>query len=87
MVVNRNIGAQNMSITVLDNDRNAEGKYLPRSYTVQYWDAATGALNRTETFQNRWQRVGKLDLPASLTQTVSSAAGLSVRHLSLEIDK
>jgi hypothetical protein len=87
MVVNRNIGAQNMSITVLDNDRNAEGKYLPRSYTVQYWDAATGALNRTETFQNRWQRVGKLDLPASLTQTVSSAAGLSVRHLSLEIEK
>lgn len=85
VVVNRNIGPENMSITVLDNDRNAEGKYLPRSYAVQYWDAKSGDLKRTETFQNRWQRVGKLDLPRSLTQTVSSAAGLTVRHVELEL--
>src|SRR4029453_2931481 len=40
MVVNRHFGKENMTITVLDNDRNKEGLFLPRSYTVQWWDAA-----------------------------------------------
>jgi hypothetical protein len=47
MVVNRHLGKQNMTITILDNDKSAEGRFLPRSYTVQYWDAATGELQRT----------------------------------------
>jgi len=68
-VVNRNLGRQNMTITVLDNDRNTDGRFLPRSYTVQYWDAATGDLKRTETVQERWQRVGAWDLPATHTVT------------------
>ena len=39
-VVNRHMGKRNMTITVLDNDKNPEGRFLPRSYLVQYWDAA-----------------------------------------------
>ena len=50
-----------MTITVLDNDRNPEGGYLPRSYTVQYWDAASGRLDRTESVQDRWIGVGGFD--------------------------
>jgi hypothetical protein len=82
-VVNRHAGRQYMTITVLDNDKNAEGKFLPRSYTVQYWDAATGDLNRTETVHDRWQRVGSWDLPTSHTMTIASGAGLTVRTLTL----
>jgi hypothetical protein len=82
-VVNRHIGDENMTITVLDNDRNAEGLFLPRSYTVQYWDAASGDLRRTETVQERWQRVDRWDLPAKHTATRASAAGLSVRSFTL----
>ncbi|MBC8113615.1 MAG: DUF3386 family protein [Candidatus Saccharimonas sp.] len=82
-VVNRNLGRENMSLQMLESERNAENKVLPRAYQVQYRDAETGAITRIDTFRNRWQRVGKLDLPESLTQTVSSAGGVSVRSLKL----
>ena len=63
MVVNRRMGKQNMTITVLDNETNPEGRFLPHSYVVHYWDAATGKLKSIETFQERWQRIGSWDLP------------------------
>lgn len=83
MVVNRHAGKENMTITVLDNERNADGLFLPHSYTVQYWDASTGELKRTETIQDRWQRVGSWDLPAQHTVSTATAAGLSVRSFTL----
>jgi hypothetical protein len=82
-VVNRNFGDQNMTITVLDNKQNDDGKFLPHSYVVQYWNAETGELLRTQTFQNRWQRLGQFDLPTSLTMTEAGPAGLSVRNVTL----
>lgn len=82
-VVNRRIGPRNMTITVLDNDRNPEGRFLPRSYLVHYWDARTGALDRVETVQERWQRIGSWDLPVTHTLTTASGGGLSVRSVTL----
>jgi hypothetical protein len=83
MVVNRHMGKENMTITILENDKNPDGLFLPRSYTVQYWDAATGSLTRTESFQDRWQRVGSWDLPAQHTMTTVTPAGLSVRTFTM----
>lgn len=83
LVVNRVMGKQNMTLTILDNDRNAEGLFLPRSYTVQYRDGTTGELKRAETVQQRWQRVGVFDLPALHTVTVGTDSGLSVRSVVL----
>jgi len=83
MVVNRAMGKLNMTITVLDNDLNAEKKFLPRSYTVQYWTAPAGELQRTESIQNRWTRVGEWDLPTLLTVQTSSGAGLGVKTMTL----
>ena len=77
MVVNRNIGNQNFTLTVLDNTKNQENQFLPRSYVIRYWDAKTGQLTRTQTVLNRWQRVGPLDLPAELVQISTSSTGLS----------
>jgi hypothetical protein len=82
-VVNRQMGKQNMTITVLDNTPNAEGKFLPHSYLVHYWDAATGKLNRVETVLEQWSRIGKWDLPLTHTVATSSDAGLSTRSVSL----
>ena len=82
-VVNRNLGSENMTITVLDSERNPDGKSLPRSYTVQYWDAVSGDLLRTENFQNRWERVGTFDLPAVNTLSTAAAGGLTVRSFTL----
>lgn len=83
MVVNRNMGKENMTITIVDNDKNAEGHFLPRSYVVQYWDAKTGRLQRTETVQSSWHRAGKWDLPVRHAVTTATDAGLSVREFTL----
>jgi Protein of unknown function (DUF3386) len=82
-VVNRRMGKQNMTITVLDNDKNFEGRFLPHSYVVHFWDAATGKLNRVETFQERSQRVGSWDLPVLRSIVTASDAGLSVKVVNL----
>jgi hypothetical protein len=82
-VVNRHVGKENMTITTLENDRNAEGRFLPRAYVVQYWASGTGRLVRTEAVQDRWQRVGSWDLPASHSVTTATDAGLSVRGFTL----
>jgi hypothetical protein len=82
-VVNRHLGKENLTITALENDRNAEGKLLPRGYAVQHWEAGTGRLLRAETVQDRWQRVGSWDLPAAHTVTAATDAGLSVRSFTL----
>jgi hypothetical protein len=79
MVVNRRMGKQNMTITVLDNEKNAEGRFLPHSYVVHYWDAATGQLNRVQTFQERSQRVGSWDLPTLRSVATASEGGLTFR--------
>jgi len=82
-VVNRNLGAENMTITILENEKTGEGKYLPHLYSVQYWDAANGNLLRMETFENRWQRIGKFDLPETNMVITSSSSGLTVRSFQL----
>jgi len=84
LVVNRNFGKQDMTITVLDNEPNAEGKFLPRAYSVQYWDAETGKLARVESVQERWTRVGAFDLPLSHTLSTANSGGLAVKTFSLK---
>jgi hypothetical protein len=79
MVVNRRMGKQNMTITVLDNDRNSDGLFLPRTYVVHYWDNQTGKLKSIDTIQERWQRVGAWDLPAYHSVSTASDGGLSVK--------
>ncbi len=83
VVVNRHMGKENMTITVLENDKNAQGRFLPRSYLVQYWDAATGRLLRTETVQTRWERVGDWDVPTHHQITSAGDAGIAVRTMTL----
>jgi hypothetical protein len=82
-VVNRSLGPRNMTITVLDDRLNVEGKQLPQAFTVQYWNAADGSLERTDSVSNRWVRVGRYDLPSAITVTTASKSGLSVRSIQL----
>jgi hypothetical protein len=83
MVVNRHLGKENVTITALDNERNVDGRFLPRGYVVHYWQAGTGRLLRSETVRDRWQRVGSWDLPAAHEVTTAADAGLSVRRFTL----
>lgn len=81
--VNRLIDGKCLTITVLDNIRNAEGRFLPHIYIVQYWDEASGKLLRTESVQDRWVRVGQWDLPRQHTLVTSSDDGLSTRDFTI----
>lgn len=83
MTVNRRFDDSNMTITMLENQKTAEGKFLPHLYNVQYWDATTGELLRTESFENGWQRVANFDLPKLNRVITSSASGLTVRAMHL----
>ncbi len=83
LVVNRHRGKENLTITALENERNAEGLFLPRGYVVHYWESGTGRLLRTETVRDRWRRVGSWDLPADHEVTTATDAGLSVRRFTL----
>jgi hypothetical protein len=80
-VVNRRMGEQNMTITVLDNETNQEGRLLPHTYVVHYWDAATGKLDRVETFREGSIRVGSWDLPVERSIQTASESGLATRFV------
>jgi len=82
-VVNRQLGPENMTITVLGTEENPEHQYLPRAFAVEFWDAISGELLRTETTQNRWTRVDSYDLPTEITVTVASSTGLIVKSCRL----
>ncbi len=83
MVVNRLLGKVNMTITVLENDVNADKKFLPRAYTVQYWNGKTGDVQRVETVQNRWTRLGAWDVPTEVTVLSASSVGVGVKTMTL----
>src|SRR5262249_17078831 len=83
MVVNRHLGKENLTITVLENERNAQGRFLPRGYIVHTWESGTGRLLRTETVRDRWQRVGSWDLPSAHEVTTATDTGLSWRRFTL----
>jgi hypothetical protein len=87
LVVNRHLSKENLTITVLENERNADGRFLPRSHVVHTWESGTGRLLRTETVRDRWRQVGSWDLPAAHEVTTATDAGLSVQRFTLSKHK
>jgi hypothetical protein len=79
--VNRVMGDVRFSIDVVDVQRDAAGKYLPRVFTVSYWDKASGSLRRTETHVNHWLAVGSFELPRSVSLVRANAEGDKVMQL------
>ncbi len=79
--VNRVMGDLRFSIDVLDVQRDAAGKYLPRVFTVNFWNKTSGALQRTETHVNHWLAVGDYELPRSVSLVRANAEGNKVMQL------
>jgi hypothetical protein len=88
--VSRTIGPQRFTISVLEVERNAEQKYLPRVYTVSFWSVPrptsaekepAAELLSTHTTRIEWQRIGRFDVPVSLTEITATSKGPSVRKL------
>ncbi len=86
VVVNRKAGKTRFSITLLESRFNKEGKYLPGSFIVHHWDADTGELRRTDSYNHTWKRVDAFDLPVS-TRVVTTSREVSARSLTLSNHK
>lgn len=81
--VSRRMGDVRFTITVLEATRDADGKYLPRSFTMNLFDAATGNLKSNRTYWNDWQRVGGFDLPTNLTEFATENGAVETRQMLL----
>lgn len=67
-----------MIISVAEVSRNAEGKHLPRSYSVTTWNKESGAIESSRQVFTEWQRVGAYDLPTRQFAAVSKGDGSRV---------
>lgn len=63
MVVMRQMKDRRFTITVQEQRKTPEGKYLSASFAVDYWNLETGELVRSEANVQTWTRVGAFDLP------------------------
>ena len=81
--VNRRMGDLRFTITVMENRQNAEKKYLPSNYVVNYWDVKTGALKKSVTHYNTFTRIGKFDLPLSALIVTAEDGKQAARSIKL----
>jgi hypothetical protein len=82
--VHRDMGRTRFTITVTDVTRDADGKQLPRAFSVSYWNGETGELTRAEDYQEEWTRLGKFGLPKRrlLIQTMKGERSVGELKLS-----
>jgi hypothetical protein len=83
IVVNRHMPGSRFTITVMENLRTREDKFLPACYVVNTWDAKTDALTSSETHHETWQRVGAFDLPQETVVVKAMAGKQEARSLKL----
>lgn len=74
--VNRGMKDSRFTITMLENQWNADKKHLPISYVVNTWDTKTNALKSSMSFHHTWTRMGDFDLPATLLTVTATPSGL-----------
>jgi hypothetical protein len=79
--VNRSMGEMRFTISVLEIERNREGKYLPRSFVMNFFDSASGELRNSLGYRNDWQRVGAFDLPARIIEVDAKKGGTTTKEL------
>ncbi|MEX2114454.1 MAG: DUF3386 family protein, partial [Pirellulales bacterium] len=82
MEVNRSAGpAMRFTISVLEIERNAEHKYLPRAFTMNFFNSKSGALQNSLGYWNEWSRVGKFDLPKTILEVDAHPGGTTTRQI------
>jgi hypothetical protein len=73
--VTRTIANEKFTISVLETTPVENGKYLPRHFTVTYFDAKTGLLKRTEAFSDTHTKIGNIWFP-TLRRIIRAENGL-----------
>lgn len=81
--VTRTMGSRRFTIVVHERMEAPGGTALPTSFSVFYWDAASGALETAEAYRDQAVEVDGILLPQARTIVRGNADGLSVRSLHL----
>jgi hypothetical protein len=81
--VNRSMGPSKFTIDILENRMVESGHHLPVAYTVTYRNPGTGALERVDSYNERFVRVQKFYLPSKLRVVSAGAAGTEITEIAL----
>ena len=81
--VTRTMGGRRFTMVVHDRFVVPDGRAVPTSFSVFYWDAETGALTATEAYRDAVVDVDGIFLPSSRRVVRGDGDGLSVRELDL----
>jgi Protein of unknown function (DUF3386) len=84
--VNRTMKGERFTINVLETTATPEGKFLPRQFTVTYFDT-TGAVKRAQAYTDTYTQVGGVWLPTSRRVITSEHGQTSVRMTELRQPK
>lgn len=82
-VVERQVGPMRFCIVVHERAPAPDRRSVPSTFTVTYWNGATGELTRTDAYRDVYTEVGEVLLPASRRVVTASDDGLVARHLRL----
>lgn len=77
--VNRQMGSTRFTITMQSHVPASDGRLLPETFTVTYWDMDAGQLSRTEIFSDTYGLVDGVDVPLERRIVSADDAGMSGR--------
>jgi len=77
--VDRTVGADHFTISIMEETPAGGGRFLPRHFTVTYFDAGTGALKRSEAFTDEYRQVDGLWFPTSRRVMRAENGKVSIR--------
>jgi hypothetical protein len=82
MEVNRKMGTGRFTNVVLANEATPYHTFLPRAWTITYFDAA-GVMTRSATTQVTWGWIGEVFIPSTYQVVTATPGGVQVAHLRL----
>lgn len=81
--VDRTLGDTRLIVSVVDIERLPTGKNLPKALFVSYFDAASGALKRTETMIDEYSEQNGVLIPLSRRVYISENGALRTFEIAL----
>ncbi len=82
--VSRMAGGFRFQIHIQARQDSGDGRSLATAFTVHYWDAGTGRLQRSDAYTDRYVRVDGCWLPAMRSVLSADDLGASLTVLTLE---
>lgn len=81
--VNRRMGPMRFTIHIQSHQPLSDGRTLPGTFTVSFWDLASGRLTRSDVYTDHYVEVDRTWLPASRRVVTTSDDGIVARAFSL----